>query len=86
MWPSQPPIQFLPGDVSLGEKQQRRQTDHSTPSSAEVNNSGVIPPLSHIPSWHSAEVHTKIQGQLYPFFSYSHYIIKVLKIKLLTLD
>jgi hypothetical protein len=34
--PTQPPIQCVPGDLSLGVKRPRRETDHSPPSSAKV--------------------------------------------------
>jgi hypothetical protein len=43
--PTQPPIQLVPGAVSLGVKGQGREADHTPPSSAEVKNGGVIPPL-----------------------------------------
>jgi hypothetical protein len=36
--PTQPPIQWVPGALSLGVKQPGRQADHSPPSSAEVKN------------------------------------------------
>jgi hypothetical protein len=29
------------------------EAEHSSPPSAEVTNSGAIPPLPHMPSWHS---------------------------------
>jgi hypothetical protein len=35
--PTQPPIQWVPGALSLGVKRPRREADHSHPSSAEVN-------------------------------------------------
>jgi hypothetical protein len=35
--PTQPPIQWIPGAVSLGIKRQGREADHSPPSSAEAN-------------------------------------------------
>jgi hypothetical protein len=35
--PTQPPIQRLPGTLSLGVKQPGREADHSPPPSAEVN-------------------------------------------------
>jgi hypothetical protein len=35
--PTQPPIQWVPGALSLGVKQQVGEGDHSPPSSAEVN-------------------------------------------------
>jgi hypothetical protein len=34
--PIQPPIQWVPGDLSLGVKRPRREADHSPPCSAEV--------------------------------------------------
>jgi hypothetical protein len=34
--PTQPPIQWVPGTLSLGLKRQGRETDHSSPPSAEV--------------------------------------------------
>jgi hypothetical protein len=37
--PNQPPIQWVPGALSLGIKWPGREADHSPPSSAEVKNS-----------------------------------------------
>jgi hypothetical protein len=34
--PTQPPVQWVPGALSLGVKQQGREADHSSPSSAKV--------------------------------------------------
>jgi len=34
--PTQPPIQWVPGSVSLGVKRPGREADHSPPSSAEI--------------------------------------------------
>jgi hypothetical protein len=36
--PTQSPIQWVPGDLSLGVKPSGREADHSPPSSAEVKN------------------------------------------------
>jgi hypothetical protein len=36
--PTQPPIQWMPGSLSLGVKWLRHEADHSPPSSAEVKN------------------------------------------------
>jgi hypothetical protein len=36
---TQPPIQWIPGALSLGVKQLGHEADHSPPSSAKVNNS-----------------------------------------------
>jgi hypothetical protein len=36
--PTQPPIQWVAGTLSLGVKRPRREADHTPPSSTEVNN------------------------------------------------
>jgi hypothetical protein len=36
--PTQPPIQWVPGVLSLGVKRPGRETDHLPPSSAEIKN------------------------------------------------
>jgi hypothetical protein len=36
--PTQPPIQWVPGALSLGVKRPGRESDHSPPLSAEVKN------------------------------------------------
>jgi hypothetical protein len=43
--PTQFSIQVIPGPVSPEVKRQGSQADHSPPSSADVNNDGVIPQL-----------------------------------------
>jgi hypothetical protein len=40
--PNQPPIQWVPRVLSPGVKPQERETDHSPPSSAEVNNAPLL--------------------------------------------
>jgi hypothetical protein len=52
---TQLPIQWVPGTLSPGEKLSRREAYH-TPSRAEVNNGGAIPPLPTISLWQSAEL------------------------------
>jgi hypothetical protein len=52
--PIQPPIQWVPGVLSLGVKWQGCEADHSPPCSVEVKNGGAMPPLPHMPPWHSA--------------------------------
>jgi hypothetical protein len=52
--PTQPTIQWVPGAVSLGVEQLECEAGHSPPSTAEVKNGGAIPPLLHMPLWHSA--------------------------------
>jgi hypothetical protein len=39
-------------DLSSGVKRQRRESDHSSPTSAEVKNGGVVPPFPPVSSWH----------------------------------
>jgi hypothetical protein len=43
--PTQPPIQWVPGALSLGVKRPGREADQSPVSSAEVRMRGAIPPL-----------------------------------------
>jgi len=38
VWPTQPPIQWVHGDLSPGLKRPGREADHSPPSIAEVEN------------------------------------------------
>jgi hypothetical protein len=61
--PTQPPIQWVPGAVSLGVKLLGRQADHSPPSSAAVKNEWSYTPLPQYAfmAWCSV----KAQGQLY---------------------
>jgi hypothetical protein len=42
---SQPPIQSVPGALSVAVKRSGREADHSPPSSAEVKNYTSIPPI-----------------------------------------
>jgi hypothetical protein len=60
---TQPPIQWVPGPLSLGVKQLRREADHSPPSSSKVKNAWSntsTPPYAFMP-WCSV----KAQGQFY---------------------
>jgi hypothetical protein len=38
---TQPPIQWVPGALSLGVKRQGRETDHSPPTSAEIKKAWI---------------------------------------------
>jgi hypothetical protein len=68
----QPPIQWVPESLPLWVKWPRRGTDHSPPSSAEVNESvELYIHSSNTPSWHGAQL-KKAQGQLYLFPLSSH--------------
>jgi hypothetical protein len=44
---TQPPMQWVPGAVSLGLKRPGLEADHSPPCNAEDENGGAIPSLSH---------------------------------------
>jgi hypothetical protein len=48
----EPPIQWVPGALSLVVKQGGRKADHSPQSSAEFKNDGAIPPLPQTSSWY----------------------------------
>jgi hypothetical protein len=55
--PTQPPIQWVPGDLSLGVKRQEREADHSPPSSAEVKEYVELYLHSpNMPSWHGVQL------------------------------
>jgi hypothetical protein len=43
--PTQPPVQWVLCAVYMGIKRQRREADHSPPSTAEVKNGRDIPPF-----------------------------------------
>jgi hypothetical protein len=45
---TQPPIQWVPGALSLGVKWPGREADHSPLSSAELKNGGAIPPPPYV--------------------------------------
>jgi hypothetical protein len=47
---AQPPIQWVPGNPSLGVKRPGREADHSPPSSAGVNNASICMYPTVIPS------------------------------------
>jgi hypothetical protein len=47
--PTQPPIQWVPGAISLGVKRPGREADHSPSSSAEVKNEECVELYLHSP-------------------------------------
>jgi hypothetical protein len=49
--PTQPPIQWEPGVLSLGIKQPGSEADRSHPSSAEVKKMWIYTSTSHMSSW-----------------------------------
>jgi hypothetical protein len=63
--PTQPPIQWVQGALSLGVKRPGREADHSPPSSTEVKECVELYFYSpNTPSWRGAQL-KKAQGQLY---------------------
>jgi hypothetical protein len=68
--PTQPPIQWVPGDFSLGVRRPGRAVDHSPPNSAEVKKCGSVHPLPHTPSWRSANLLSP--GTILPLRESSH--------------
>jgi hypothetical protein len=58
MGPTQPPIQWVLGALSLGVKWPGREADHSPLSSAR-STCGAIPPLPNMPSWRGAQLKKK---------------------------
>jgi hypothetical protein len=61
--PTHPPIQWVPGALSLGVKRQGREADHSPPSSAEFKMRGAVRllPQYAFMAWWSVEA----QGHLF---------------------
>jgi hypothetical protein len=51
---TQPPIRWVPGDLSPGVKRSGREADHSPPASAEINKIWIYTSTPPTPSWHSA--------------------------------
>jgi hypothetical protein len=51
LWPTQPPVKWVPGTLPPGVKRPGCEADHSHPPSSEVENDGPIPLLSHTSSW-----------------------------------
>jgi hypothetical protein len=54
--PNQPPIQWVPGALSLGVKQPGCEAENSPPSNAEVKMRGAMPPFPNTPSWRDAQL------------------------------
>jgi hypothetical protein len=66
--PTQPPIQWVPGALSLGVKRPGSEADHSPPTSAEVKECMQLYLHSpNTPSWRGAELST---GPTLPFYLY----------------
>jgi hypothetical protein len=48
--PDRPPVQWVRGALTPGVKRPGREANHSPPSSTEVKNGGVTPPLPNMSS------------------------------------
>jgi len=57
--PSQPPLQWVPGALSLGVKRPTHESDHSPLSSAEVKNAWSCTSAPNTPSWRGAQLKKK---------------------------
>jgi hypothetical protein len=77
MGPTQPPIQWVPGALSLGVKWPGQEADHSLPSSAEDKNvwSYTSTPPICLMAWCSSEA----QGQLYLYQLPSRDVVREVK-------
>jgi hypothetical protein len=63
--PIQPPIQWVPGALSLGVKRSERETDHSPPPSAEVKECMELYLYSpNTPSWRGAQLKHRVNFTL----------------------
>jgi hypothetical protein len=73
--PTQPPIQWVPGILSLGVKRPGREADHSPPSSAEVNEWVELYLHSpYTPLWRGAQLST---GTTLPFTFTFWYLLSI---------
>jgi len=82
--PTQPPIQWIPGDISLRVKRLWREADYSPPSSAEVKVRGTMPPLPNTSSWRGASLITGTNLPL-PLRSFTYWIMTSLFVSVVTL-
>jgi hypothetical protein len=73
--PTQPPIQWVPGALSLGVKRPGREADHSLPSSAEIKEWVELYLHSpNTPPWRGAQL--KSTGTTLPFtFTFTYWCI-----------
>jgi hypothetical protein len=64
--PTQPPIQWVPGALSLGVKRPEREADHSPPSSAEVKERmELYLHCPNTPSWRGAQLKHRVNFTFY---------------------
>jgi hypothetical protein len=75
--PTQPPIQWVPGTLSLGVKRQGREADHSPPSSAEVKERVKL--YLHSPNtspWRGAQLKHR-DNFAFTFYKFRMYILQI---------
>jgi hypothetical protein len=70
--PSQPPIQWVPGTLSLGIERLGREGDHSPSFSVEVNNGGAISSITHMSSRCGAQFIKYRDNFTFTFYIYKH--------------
>jgi hypothetical protein len=81
--PTQPPIQWVPGVLSLGVKRPEREADHSSPSSAKPNEWVELYVHSpNTPSWRGAQLK---HGDNFTFTWLTLVQVKAVVAKLITL-
>jgi hypothetical protein len=69
--PTQPPIQWVPGSLSLGVKRPGREADHSPPSSADVKDWVELHIHSpNTPSWRGAQLKHRDKFTFYLLHSF----------------
>jgi hypothetical protein len=85
--PTKPPIQWVPGALSLAVKWPEHEADHSPPSSAEVKMRGAILPLSHyaLMAWSSLKKKQK-DNFTFTFMSVVTLLICMQKVPVSNLD
>jgi hypothetical protein len=80
--PTQPPIQWIPGALSLGVKWPGREANYSPPSSANVKEwVELYIHFPNTPSWRGAQLKKKAQGQLYLTLPYLYWTDTIMRTK-----
>jgi hypothetical protein len=72
MGPTQPPIRWVPGALSLGVKQPGHEADHSPPSSVEVKEVELYFHSPNTPSWRGAQLKHRDNFTLPFTFQWNH--------------
>jgi hypothetical protein len=77
--PTQSPIQWVPGAVSLGVKRLGREADHSPPSSADVKNawSYTFTPQYVFMAWCLVKHRDNFTFTYYYYYYYYYYLLNL---------